>query len=247
VVPVLDDDGTDIYSQLTTGQPVELSRHLEHVRSELVDSVKQLPLGGFRKTLVRAAETHDWGKADTRFQAMLLGGDLYAALWEDQLYAKSAMMPGNLAERILARKRSELPSSFRHELLSVSLLEALGNDDSNVEDRELLLHLVATHHGHARPWAPVCDDKEPTDISLENIGLRNVKLSVVERKKVCYHQIDSPVIPRFWRIIRKYGWWEAAFLESILRFADRRASQIESQKQDVKKIQDIQTVAGGSQ
>ena len=231
-VPVPDDDGTDIYSQISAGDPVELSMHLEHVCKELKDSLKQLPLADFRNTLLRAAETHDWGKADARFQAMLLGGDLYAALWEDHLYAKSSSMPGNLAERNSARKRSELPSSFRHEFLSVSLVESQGVEDAKVEDSELLLHLIATHHGHARPWAPVCDDPEPVDVSLKNIGLPSIGLSAADRNAICYHKINSPLVSRFWRTVRKYGWWEAAFLESILRFADRRASQIESQNQN---------------
>jgi len=226
-----EDDGSDLYSRIIAGQPVELSDHLLHVRSQVKNTLEQLPLDAFQQTLLRSAEVHDWGKADPRFQAMLLGGDLYSAFWETKLYAKSAKMPSNLREREFTRSAAELPQSFRHEMLSMSLAETAEPSDSPIEDPELVLHLIATHHGHGRPWVPVCDDPTPPDVSLVMLDQPDIALSVSDRQAISYHRIDSPVAERFQKMIEKYGWWGVAFLECVLRLADRRASQIEAQIQ----------------
>ncbi len=226
-----DDDGSDLYSRVIAGKPIELTDHLSGVRDQAIKLLDKLPLDRFKVTILRAAETHDWGKADARFQAMLLGGDLYAALWEDKLYAKSAKMPGNLQDREYARSLSELPKLFRHELLSLSLIEASGFDDLDAEQYDLLLHLVATHHGFARPWAPVCNDPDPPQITLAGIERPDIEISKSVRQFNCWHRVDSPIISRFWRVTRRFGWWGTVFLESVLRLADRRTSQIESQLQ----------------
>lgn len=226
-IPTEEDDGSDLASQVSVGQPVELLEHLENVQLETMELLKCLPLSDSTETLSKAALWHDWGKADPRFQAMLLGGDLYWALSEDRLYAKSASVPNSLREKRRTMERSELPKRFRHEMLSVQLIDAAANGLDGI-DRELLLHLVASHHGYARPLAPVCIDTQPPEVSLENIDLPNARLSESDRKAICMHRFDSPVAERFWRVVRKYGWWGTVFLETVLRLADRRVSQRES-------------------
>lgn len=226
-IPIEEDDGSDLASQISAGQPIELLGHLERVQLETMELLKCLPLNASAETLSKAALCHDWGKADPRFQAMLLGGDLYTALWEDRLYAKSANQHDSLKQYKRTMERSELPKRFRHEMLSVSLLEVTPIDSENI-DRDLLLHLVASHHGYARPLAPVCLDPQPREVSLEKIRLPNVKLSQSQRTSICMHRFDSTVAERFWLLVRKYGWWGTAFLETVLRLADRRVSQRES-------------------
>ena len=229
-----DDDGSDLYSQVMADQTILLADHLEHVRAETERATKQLPLGPVTATLLRSAEVHDWGKADPRFQAMLLGGDLYDASWSDDLYAKSAKMPTSAIESRQVHEIAELPSYFRHELLSMSLVEFHASRFEQVEDWDLLLHLIASHHGYARPWVPVCNDDSPPPVSLERIGIVDILLTEHHRKSICHHRIDSGIPRRFWNITRKYGWWGVAYLEAILRLADRRASQIESQLQSAR-------------
>ncbi len=67
------------------------------------------------------------------------------------------------------------------------------------------MHLIATHHGHARPhFDPVAQDPEASE--LENTA-------VLE---------ETP--RRFGKLQRTFGRWGLAWLESIFRCADVLAS-----------------------
>ena len=73
------------------------------------------------------------------------------------------------------------------------------------ELRDLLLHLVASHHGHARPViAPVDPDLPP---SAETGP-----------------QMSQEIARRFLRLHRRWGAWGLAWWESLMRAADWRAS-----------------------
>ena len=227
-----DDDGEDVYSTVERGQPVPLAEHCEHVKEEVLATLNRLNVA-VPDTLRSAALCHDWGKADVRFQAMLLRGDVISTYLADQLFAKSDDGGLSRTERRRIRERAELPAGFRHELLSTSLIEKsdLQND---VEDFELLLQIVASHHGYARPWCPATNDDSPPEVSLQQIGVDSASLTEEERQAIQYDAVDSSIVARFSRLNRKYGWWGVAFLESILRLADRRASSIESALQSQK-------------
>ncbi len=226
-VSIEDGDFDDSYSEIASGRPVELLSHLERVRVQTQAVAVKLALDENKSALCDAASRHDWGKADPRFQALLLGGDEFAASMETQLFAKSAEIPFSVQERQIARRRSKLPTGFRHEFLSLAIAEANPMSSNDNADLDLLLHLIASHHGYARPWAPLCIDASPPDVSLEPIGLDS-RISSEERKNRVYHRVDSSVAPRFWRLTRKYGWWGLAMLETVLRLSDHRVSQNES-------------------
>jgi CRISPR-associated endonuclease/helicase Cas3 len=85
--------------------------------------------------------------------------------------------------------------------------------------RDLVLHLIAAHHGFARPLAPMVEDKEPPAVSIFDLNLW-----ASDRKDHAPHRLDSGVLERFWGLTRQYGWWGLAFLESLLRCADQYAS-----------------------
>jgi CRISPR-associated endonuclease/helicase Cas3 len=170
---------------------------------------------------------------------LLLGGDPYASQWEDRLYAKSAKVPSSLQERAAIRALSRLPDNFRHEVLSLVFAECNLERFSDVEHSELMLHLIASHHGHARPWVPVCLDNDPPDVSLERIGLSDIALTAERRRSIVHHRVDSTVPLRFWSVTQTYGWWGIALLESVLRLADHRVSQIEATMQLGNRIERI--------
>jgi CRISPR-associated endonuclease/helicase Cas3 len=137
---VLDEvDGT-----LSGGVAVQLTDHLDGVAK------KTDPLGSLhaeREKIKLAAQLHDLGKKERRFQIMLYG-DPFAAAAGPAL-AKSGLR--KLAEKNAAYAQSGLPRGFRHELASLALSK---------ENDPLVCHLVGTHHGYGRPWFPVCHDPD---------------------------------------------------------------------------------------
>jgi CRISPR-associated endonuclease/helicase Cas3 len=193
------DSGED---ESSSGEPVPLAAHLEHVTESVRDlAAVLLEDDGLRERVVRAAAKHDIGKSDLRFQALLWGGDLLAAQFAPVMLAKGRRAKASGKARQAQYERSGLPDGFRHELKSLSQLRGAEQDD-------LVLHLVASHHGRCRPFAPFVDDPEEMHAA---------------------HRLDSGVADRFWRLTRQYGWWGLAYLEAMLRLGDWNASAEEAQ------------------
>ena len=116
-----------------------------------------------------------------------------------------------------------LLAGFRHEFASVldvlndggapdapddvkAALEDIRAEMATLEgwQRDLMLHLVAAHHGRARPLMPAIDDTLPPS-RLEK-EVRDIAL-------------------RFARMQKRFGPWGLAWLEALLRAADWRASR----------------------
>lgn len=171
--------------------------------------------------LQTAARWHDTGKLDPRFQAFLRAGlpDF------DQPRAKSPDLPRSSQAARRLREAAGLPENFRHEMLSLQLAERSAPSGLTPEDRELFLHLIASHHGYARPFAPVCEDPEPPAVEGQ-LGNTPVSLNADHRRTLTApHRLDSGVSDRFWRLVRRFGWWGLAYREALLRLADWYASR----------------------
>jgi CRISPR-associated endonuclease/helicase Cas3 len=211
---------------LTSEAPgaVPLREHLHAVAAVARRFVRHCLPEDTGKVVVRAAELHDLGKADWRFQVMLHRGNEIEAFRRGKLLAKSDGVPGSLAARRRARQLARLPVGFRHEMLSVQLVEGIP-EFSQETDPDLVLHLIASHHGHGRPFAPVVLDNDPPDVDLADLDIR-AALSAEDRGAlVPPHRLDSGIAERFWRLTRRFGWWGLAYLEAILRLADWEASE----------------------
>jgi CRISPR-associated endonuclease/helicase Cas3 len=232
------DDGEDQPSRTLDDEGISLSTHTRHVLSELDNALGRLPLGALHSALQLAAAFHDTGKADERFQALLRRADrtdawLYAGAMPTVL-AKSAAVPLSPHERDAARRRAGLPRGFRHEMLAVQLAEQWTGIAELAEHRDLALHLIAAHHGHARPFAPVVLDPEPPDVQLTaparlggtDTSDDNQRLAITadQRQQCPPHRLDSGIAERFWRLTRRFGWWGLAYIEAVLRLADQQAS-----------------------
>jgi CRISPR-associated endonuclease/helicase Cas3 len=174
--------------------------------------------------LALAAWLHDVGKADPRFQRWMVGGsEVRASLLTEHL-AKSALPPGSAAQRKQARVRSGYPDGCRHELLSLDMIGSSDDVLARAHDPALVLHLVASHHGWCRPFPPAIQDDEQLEVRLQHgeaqlVGATSHQLA----------QLDSGIADRFWDLVQRYGWWGLAWLEAILRLADHRASERESE------------------
>lgn len=159
--------------------------------------------------LALAAALHDAGKADPRFQAMLFGGDrLLAAMRAGEPLAKSGRVLTREAA-IAARRQSGLPERWRHEAQSV--MQAMADRQlAKAHDPELVLWLIGTHHGHGRPLFPHDDPRDPADAPGP------------QRLDFQFREQDWPQI--FETLKARYGPWELARMEAVLRLADHRAS-----------------------
>lgn len=106
-----------------------------------------------------------------------------------------------LAKTGRRRTRPTMLEGFRHELASLG--EAAGRDDVSEEHRDLALHLIACHHGYARPffYGKACGPEN--DLA----------------------EAAREATRRFARLQQRYGPWKLAYLEALFRAADWLASK----------------------
>jgi CRISPR-associated endonuclease/helicase Cas3 len=204
----------------TAPAEVTLVAHLVDVRTLAREFARSVGLDPHLvDDLALAAQLHDLGKSDPRFQAWLREGDRIAAL-RDVPLAKSSGMPPSRAARERARQRAGYPEGGRHELLSVRLAESAPALLAAAHDRELVLHLVESHHGHCRPFAPVVVDDAPLTVRVSHEGH-----TLAAASDTALERLDSGVADRFFALQGRYGWWGLSYLEAVLRLADHRASE----------------------
>ena len=176
------------------------------------------------RAFVRAAQWHDAGKLDPRFQILLRLGDEVAAAAAPEPIAKSASLPSSPFRRWAIREAVGLPENFRHEILSLELAKAFAVLPTDPKQKDLVLHLIASHHGHARPFVPVAQDLSPPPVQGSLHG-KEIRLESQARLQLPgAYRVDSDVPARFWRLTRRYGWWGLAYLEALFRLADWYAS-----------------------
>jgi CRISPR-associated endonuclease/helicase Cas3 len=230
-------DGDDSFC---AGRAVSLTEHSADVETLAREYATRCGLGAWlAEHVALAAWLHDIGKADRRFQLMLRGGSEIEYFKDETPLAKSAIPPGAKALRRLARLRSGYPGGGHlHAVQSVAMLnghldaltEQLKKVDAAKEpDLDLVLHLIASHHGECRPFAPVLIDNSPLDVSLDgHVSKAFGKMDFAATpSNNGLHKLDSPFADRYWGLVAKYGWQELCWLEAILRLADHRASEEE--------------------
>ncbi len=167
--------------------------------------------------ITTAAERHDLGKCDERFQRLL------DPLWDANGVYLAKNDGCSRGEYVKRQRESEYPKGGRHEFASVALAEAGASWPEN-SDPELILHLIGTHHGYGRALPPVWPDEDFAVCA--QVNGKEVAIRGAHR----VGQLDSGWTERYWAMTRKYGWWGLAYLEAILRRADCVRSREEQER-----------------
>ncbi len=195
-------------------QAVYLDRHCEAVGNEAERTAIQLGIPSrLVETLKLAGQLHDCGKREPRFQKWLNP----RGKANDRLLAKS-QYPRRFSRRY--RNEAGWPGGGRHEALSARLVEAWLDRKGHVDCRlcrELLLHLVISHHGEGRPLVVPRPDETAVEVDLAFEGRR---VSV----PAALSEVDWNQPFRFRQLNGEYGPWGLALLEAILRQADHVVS-----------------------
>ena len=209
-------DGSD-GSVSFTGTAVTLRSHLDGVGDKASAFAKRLGLDSeIQNDLRLAGRLHDLGKVDRRFQAQLVGGDPVKLEMLDEPLAKS--LPG-------VPRVHRYPRGMRHEIASESLVHSNPAVLADANDPDLVLHLIATHHGHGRPLPPVIEDPSPRVLRH-----RHDEHEMEASSNVVDSDISFEGAERFWRLTGLYGHHGLAWLEAVLRLADHRQSEEEGAK-----------------
>ena len=155
----------------------------------------------YTKMLKVVARLHDEGKL--------------AANWQNAFTQKAPQRPSEFNGKPLAKTPGpidfQILNHYRHEFGSLLHIEQNGNgqydDFYELPEhlRELGLHLIAAHHGFARPIIATegCEDAPP---------------SVLKKQAL-------QIAIRFARLQKRWGPWGLAWWESLLRAADQQASR----------------------
>jgi len=224
---LLDDDDQ---AMLALGR-VPLLTHCSGVAREVERTCRAVGLRDARLAdAVLAASSHDFGKAETRFKALMWDEDVMAIIGRMPL-AKSLVPPGAGSRWASASNRAGLPRGARHECWSVALLAGSMLLDQ-ASDPDLVLWLVGTHHGHGRPFFEPVDDPVPVvseivlDVDADGSG-RTVRLRAPVRHGLA--DVSSGWADRFDKLIARYGHWGLAYLEAVLRLSDAKRSRAETE------------------
>lgn len=168
---------------------IELTEHTSTVVEKVEKIAMKLRLEeNIKESLIGAAKYHDYGKNRELWQKAV-GNEKYPEL----IVAK---WDGKVMMNYL--------NGYRHEFGSI--MDAMADESfMRMLEVDLALHLIAAHHGYARPhFLPETFDK---------------KFDSFKNEETLYE-----VIRRFERLQKRFERWGLAWLECLLRCADAMAS-----------------------
>ena len=189
-------DGAQSEDARSVSRPQELAEHQSRAEQKARRIAAKIGLSDTgANALALAAFLHDEGKKAPRWQ---------------RAFGAPRQRDDGGAYKVFAKTRGPINQAildgYRHEFGSLPYLEKNAEFEALREDwRELVLHLVAAHHGQARPVIRTqgCEDAPPS--ALEERAC-NVAL-------------------RFARLQKRWGPWGLAWWEALLRAADQQASR----------------------
>jgi CRISPR-associated endonuclease/helicase Cas3 len=180
----------------SVSRPQGLAEHQRCAEQKARLIAERIGLSGHAaEALAVAAFLHDEGKKASRWQRA----------FKAERDARKFGLSGPLAKTRGPIDQAIL-DGYRHEFGSLPVAEAHARVQALPEEwRDLLLHLIAAHHGRARPIIETrgCEDAPPSALQAR---ARDVAL-------------------RFARLQKHWGPWGLAWWEALLRAADQQASR----------------------
>lgn len=228
-VSSLKEDSTQRDLLSYTGKPLSLTDHTNDVMAETKTILDSLGIAGKWSTpLLTAAQWHDVGKSFKDFQDML-------GATGDAVLAKSGGKGGSIPPW---RKH------FRHELASA--LAWLAHHDGT-DQADLIAYVIAAHHGKVRlsirslpeEQPPpdratdlmargIIDGDELPEVSWSGVSLPKTTLSLQLMRMGCDENGRPSWLCRMIALRDEIGPFALAYLETLLRAADMRASAMEA-------------------
>lgn len=226
-------NGQDEDVSSESSRVVTLEEHLQNVSDEATHLCNAMQLDNDTKnTIICAARWHDVGKSHCVFQKTMKDG-----------IAEELPLPDTLLAKTVKKRIRHKRPYFRHELASALAYLSL-NDWS--EDADLIAYLIASHHGKLRMnIRPLPNERPPKEAEryargiLEGEDLPAVNLD--EQQLWPGGQLTLTIMElgydtrtkRSWtertrKLLSDLGPFELAWLESLLRVADWRASKHEA-------------------
>jgi len=210
-------------------RPVALSAHLSHVATQAEQLCTAVGETRHAQPLIRAARWHDVGKAHEIFDATM--------------HSCEAAPPGFLAKSPCQGSHSR--RHFRHEL--ASMLAWLAQHDSE-PDSDLIAYLIAAHHGKVRMSLRAMPDETAADNvklfargvwdgdvlpALEFDGERSAETTLrLGLMKMGDGEQGASWSTRVLKLLDEHGPFRLAWLESLVRLADWRASAAEQAQEE---------------
>ena len=207
------DFGSEDDEMSLTPEAVELDEHGRAVGALARSIAERIGLPSTLAAVVeRAGALHDIGKSDHRFQR-----------WLDPEGRRDALMAKSTTPRSrweATRAASGWPRGGRHEDLSARLVHAWLERHpawGDSEHRDLLLHLVVSHHGKGRPLVPPVEDGTAANVSAVVDGAAVEAPADLAR-------VDWGHPRRFRKLNERFGPWGLALLEAVVIRADHAVS-----------------------
>ena len=187
---------------------VSLESHLNGVSARTRAVAERLGLlPAMIEDLALAARLHDVGKLDDRFQRLCGRKPDVDPL---------AQSGHSWIERRRRAAMSDYPRGERHEALSVELMIRHGLHET-ADDSDLVEHLVASHHGWARPFVR----------AARGVARVRDRLFCFTFDDELAHSEAERAPARYRYVQERFGWLGLAWLEAIVQLSDHQ--QVEAQ------------------
>ncbi|MGH7446966.1 MAG: CRISPR-associated endonuclease Cas3'', partial [Longimicrobiales bacterium] len=249
-----DPDSMDAAAETVAADFVELAGHLLEAKRQAESLAEKLPMAGAGDEVVTAALWHDIGKSHPAFQTALLA-DAGDDVDRSTLWAKSPDARRQLKYSVVIDGQVQSRRHFRHELASMlawlevgagassASLTRVGAETPNASrGDDLVAYLIAAHHGKVRmALRSLPNETRPEDNrlfargiwagdELPSLAVNGLRLPAITLRldvmQLGVGEMGPSWSARTAGLLAHWGPFRLAWLESMVRLADWRASAV---------------------